>query len=84
MTLNEVVEEIVKVIVLRANAGLNFGTILIPEGLIEFIPAMRVLIQELNDLLADNEEFASLDGDEAKREYVKSMLTPASCELYRS
>ncbi len=84
MTLNDIVEQIVEVIVDRANSGLNFGTILIPEGLIEFIPAMRVLIQELNDLLANNEEFASLEGDDAKREYVKSMLTPASCELYRS
>ena len=84
MTLNDIVEDIVKVIVARANAGLNFGTILIPEGLIEFIPAMRVLIQELNDMLAANEEFTSLDGDDAKREYVKSKLSPASCELFRS
>ena len=84
MTLNDIVEQIVEVIVDRANHGLNFGTILIPEGLIEFIPAMRILIQELNDLLAQNEEFAGLEGDDAKREYVKSMLSPASCELYRS
>lgn len=84
MTLNDIVEDIVKVIVARANAGLNFGTVLIPEGLIEFIPAMRVLIQELNDLLANNEEFTGLDGDDAKREYVKSKLSPASCDLYRS
>lgn len=84
MTLNDVVEQIVEVIVDRANAGLNFGSILIPEGLIEFIPAMRVLIQELNDMLAQNDDFASLEGDDAKREYVKSMLSPASCELYRS
>ena len=84
MNLNDIVEQIVEVIVARANAGLNFGTVLIPEGLIEFIPAMRVLIQELNDMLAHNEEFAALEGDDAKREYVKSMLTPASCELYRS
>ena len=84
MTLNDIVEQIVEVIVDRSKAGLNFGTILIPEGLIEFIPAMRVLIQELNDLLSANDEFASLEGDDAKREYVKSMLTPASCDLYRS
>ncbi len=84
MTLNDIVEQIVEVIVDRANAGLNFGTVLIPEGLIEFIPAMRVLIQELNDMLAQNEEFTALEGDDAKREYVKSMLSPASCELYRS
>ena len=73
MTLNDIVEQIVEVIVDRSNEGLNFGTILIPEGLIEFIPAMRILIQELNDLLAENEEFATLGGDDAKREYVKSM-----------
>ncbi|MBP3586269.1 MAG: diphosphate--fructose-6-phosphate 1-phosphotransferase [Paludibacteraceae bacterium] len=84
MTLNDIVEQIVEVIVNRANENLNFGTILIPEGLIEFIPAMRILIQELNDMLAHNEEFSSLEGDDAKREYVKSMLSPASCDLYRS
>lgn len=84
MTLNDIVEQIVEVIVNRAKENLNFGTILIPEGLIEFIPAMRILIQELNDMLAHNEEFSSLEGDDAKREYVKSMLTPASCDLYRS
>ncbi len=84
MTLNDIVEQIVEVIVNRAKENLNFGTILIPEGLIEFIPAMRILIQELNDMLAHNEEFSSLEGDDAKREYVKSMLSPASCDLYRS
>lgn len=84
MTLNDVVEQIVKVVVERAKAGLNFGTVLIPEGLIEFIPAMRTLIQELNEILANNDEFIQLEGDDAKREYIKSALKPASCELYRS
>ncbi len=84
MTLNDIVEEIAQVVVERAKAGLNFGTVLIPEGLIEFIPAMRTLIQELNDLLADNAAFTSLEGDEAKREYIKLKLTDASRELYRS
>lgn len=84
MTLNDVVEDIVKVIVNRANHGLNFGTILIPEGLIEFMPAMKKLIGELNDLLAHNDDFNALNGDEEKREYVKSMLSADSCEVYRS
>ena len=84
MTLNDIVEQIVKVVVERANEGLNFGTVLIPEGLIEFIPAMRKLIQELNDMLASNEEFIGLEGDDAKREYVKSKLSADSCALYRS
>ena len=84
MTLNDVVENIVKVVVHRAKHGLNFGTILIPEGLIEFIPAMKNLIAELNDLLAHNEDFNAMNGDEEKREYVKGMLSPESCEIYRS
>ncbi|MBQ4508439.1 MAG: diphosphate--fructose-6-phosphate 1-phosphotransferase [Paludibacteraceae bacterium] len=84
MTLTDIVDEICEVIVARAEAGLNFGTVLIPEGLIEFIPAMRILIQELNDLLAANNEFASLEGDDAKREYIKQKLSKPSCELYRA
>lgn len=78
MTLNDVVDSIVKVIVDRANHGLNFGTALIPEGLIEFIPAMKKLIAELNDILADNEEFNALETDDEKRHYVKAKLTPES------
>ena len=84
MTLTDIVDDICEVIVARAEAGLNFGTVLIPEGLIEFIPAMRILIQELNDLLAANEEFASLEGEDAKREYIKQKLSKPSCELYRA
>ena len=52
MTLNAVVENIAKAVAHRAEQGNNFGVVLIPEGLIEFIPAIGRLIQELNDLLA--------------------------------
>ncbi|MBP8783377.1 MAG: diphosphate--fructose-6-phosphate 1-phosphotransferase [Paludibacter sp.] len=83
MTLKDVVEDIVKVIVNRANFGMNFGTILIPEGLIEFIPAMKKLISELNDLLAHNDDFNSLESDDEKRQYVKGLLSPESSQVYR-
>ncbi len=82
MTLNDIVNDIVKVVVARAEAGLNFGTILIPEGLIEFIPAMKKLIAELNDLLAHNEEFNALNTDDEKRQYVKAKLTAESRTVY--
>ena len=82
MTLNDIVNDIVKVVVARAEAGLNFGTVLIPEGLIEFIPAMKKLIAELNDMLAHNEEFNALDTDDEKRQYVKAKLTPESRTVY--
>ncbi len=83
-TLNDIVDYIVNIIVERSEAGLNFGTALIPEGIIEFIPAMKRLIRELNDMLADNEEFAQMETDDEKRQYVKGMLSPESRELYRS
>ena len=82
MTLNDVVDSIVKVVVDRADHGLNFGTVLIAEGLIEFIPAMKKLIAELNDLLADNEEFNALETNDEKRQYVKAKLTPESRVVY--
>lgn len=83
LTLSDVVDEIVNVIVHRADHGMNFGTILIPEGLIEFIPAMKKLISELNDLLAHNDDFNALETDDEKRQYVKGLLSPDSAKVYR-
>ncbi len=84
MTLKDVVNDITEIIVNRASHGLNFGTILIPEGLIEFIPAMKKLIAELNDLLAHNDDFNALETDDEKRQYVKGMLSADSREVYNS
>ncbi len=52
MSLDDVVEYIAEAVVQRANDGNNFGTVIIPEGLIEFIPAIKRLIAQLNDVLA--------------------------------
>ena len=61
-TLNDIVNSIADTVAARAANGNNFGTVLVPEGLIEFIPAMKALIAELNELLAVNaEEFAAID-----------------------
>ena len=57
-------------------------SVLIPEGLIEFIPAVKRLIAELNDLLAHNEEFNDLPTEEEKRHYVKSRLTEESARVF--
>ncbi len=83
-TLNDIVEHIAEVIIARSNHGLNFGTVLIPEGLIEFIPAMKKLISELNDVLAHNEDFGSMTSDEERREYIKSVLSEESTQMFRS
>ncbi|MDB5102512.1 MAG: diphosphate--fructose-6-phosphate 1-phosphotransferase [Fibrobacteres bacterium] len=67
LSLEQIVDDIARVISARAAAGKNYGVVLIPEGLIEFIPSFKTLIGRLNDLLAKNEEaFGKLDTTDAK------------------
>ena len=61
LSLDQVVDQICASIVRRAENGDNFGVVLIPEGLVEFIPEMKKLIGELNDAIAGGEsEFAKI------------------------
>ena len=83
MTLTDIVNDIANVIAKRAANGNNFGTVLIPEGLIEFIPAMKKLIAELNDMLAANAQFASLDRA-AQREFVLNNLSADNAAIFAS
>ncbi|ERJ79916.1 diphosphate--fructose-6-phosphate 1-phosphotransferase [Prevotella melaninogenica] len=74
-TLNDIVEYIAGVVAYRAEQGNDFGVVLIPEGLIEFIPAIGRLIQELNDLLAAHgADYLNLDKD-AQRKYILEHLS---------
>ncbi len=82
-TLQDVVNYIADIVVKRSAKGDNFGTVLIPEGLIEFIPAMKNLIAELNDLLAHTADFATKSQAE-QREYVLKNLSQNSASVYAS
>ncbi|KAL1198961.1 Pyrophosphate--fructose 6-phosphate 1-phosphotransferase subunit beta 2 [Cardamine amara subsp. amara] len=53
LTLKNVTDYIVDVICKRAENGYNYGVILVPEGLIDFIPEVQELISELNEVLAE-------------------------------
>ena len=84
MTLDNIVNYICYVISERAKMGWNFGTVLIPEGLIEFIPSMKDLIAELNDVIeAHQDELAEVDENE-KLELIHGFLSPANADLYKS
>lgn len=75
LTLNDIIEEIASAVAYRAANGQNFGVVLIPEGLIEFVPAIGRLIQELNDLLAAHgADYKDLDKD-AQRAYIMDHLS---------
>lgn len=83
-TLNEIVEIIASVVAYRAKEGNNFGVVLIPEGLIEFIPAIGRLIAELNDLLAAHgADYKDLDKD-AQREYILAHLSDANRSTFET
>ncbi len=84
MTLDNIVNYLCYVIAERAKLGWNFGTVLVPEGLIEFIPSMKDLISELNDVLASHgEELEGLE-ETAKLEKIHSFLSGANADLYKS
>ena len=83
-SLDDIIEYIAGVISKRAEKGLNFGTVIIPEGLIEFIPAMKKLISELNDFLAHNQEEFDLVRRSGKRDYIISKLSPENSSIYAS
>ena len=82
MSLNQIVEQIAGVVADRASRGDNYGVVLIPEGLIEFIPSIGRLIDELNDLLAKHgAEYKDLDKD-AQREYILAHLSKENAETF--
>ena len=82
MSLDDVVTYIAQIVADRAADGNNFGTILIPEGLIEFIPAIKKLIAELNDVLASPE--AQNLGRSEQIDYVKSHIAQDNLAVFNS
>jgi pyrophosphate--fructose-6-phosphate 1-phosphotransferase len=84
-SLAAIVEQICASIIQRADRGENFGVVLVPEGLVEFIPEMKKLIEELNDVLArDGEEFVKLSSLIDQFYWLKIKLSPESLGLLES
>jgi len=84
LSLDEIVNRIARVVARRAAEGNNFGTVLIPEGLIEFIPAMKRLIAELNDFLARNKAEFKMIKKSVRHSYLISKLSKENAALYAS
>jgi pyrophosphate--fructose-6-phosphate 1-phosphotransferase len=83
-SLDDIIRYIAGIVAERAADGHNFGTVLIPEGLIEFIPAMKKLIEELNEYLAHNEyEFKRIKRSH-QRAHIIDKLSPENSKIYAS
>jgi diphosphate-dependent phosphofructokinase len=85
MSLEDIVNYVVDIITERRLKGINHGVVLVPEGLVEFIPEMRTLIQELNKVLADYEaDIKDLPTLKNKQEFIYPLLSPQSAQLMAS
>jgi pyrophosphate--fructose-6-phosphate 1-phosphotransferase len=85
ISLNQLVEDICTSIIKRAENKENFGVILIPEGLVEFIPEMKKLIDELNDIMASGgNEFSKLSSFIDQIYWLGRQVSPDSYKLLQS
>lgn len=85
-SLDQIVSYIANIVAKRAAIGKNFGIALIPEGLIEFIPEMKVMIASLNDLLAQLEKDSSYQNLSQQEKYnaIASKLDSIQAKLFQS
>ena len=86
MSLNDVVTYIAEAVAARAAEGNNFGTVLIPEGIIEFIPAIKKLIAELNEVLVDpaTGEMREFPSKDEQVKFVKSHIAAENLAVLES
>ena len=87
MSLEQIVNYMTNIIVKRADIGKNFGIAIIPEGLIEFIPEMKSMIANLNDIMATLESdpnFVNATTIREKFDIVENRLDEANAKVYNS
>ena len=74
-TLSQITAELADIICKRAEMDKNYGVVLVPEGLIEFVPEVASLITEINELLSK-----PFEGTE--REHTEKSLSSTSLTLF--
>jgi pyrophosphate--fructose-6-phosphate 1-phosphotransferase len=85
MSLGQVIDQVARSVVARAEKGEDFGVVLVPEGLIEFVPEVKFLIGEINDVLAATEhEFKALTSFVDHKAFILERLTEPSATLFES
>lgn len=83
MSLSDIADQVVKSVVKRSEKGDNFGVVIIPEGLIEFVPEVKKLIGELNDIMALKEkEFNALTDWQDKYSFMEKNLSKESFNVF--
>ncbi|MGL5721841.1 MAG: diphosphate--fructose-6-phosphate 1-phosphotransferase [Brevinema sp.] len=84
LSLKQVIEDIAQTVCARAEKGIKHGLVLIPEGVIEFIPEMRLMLAEMDELIGHNmEKYQSMD-KASKIEFVTKSLKADHLALFQS
>jgi pyrophosphate--fructose-6-phosphate 1-phosphotransferase len=84
-TLTQVAGQIADLVELRAKRGCKFGVVIVPEGLLEFIPEMDTLIQELNELLVEQKkQYSKLKTWKEQKEFVLSNISVKAGQTFET
>ena len=86
MSLSSIIDYMTDIIVRRANAGKNFGIAVIPEGLIEFIPELKTMIANLNDIMPTLEKDSKYSNgtDSEKIAIIENTLSSENASVFKS
>ena len=83
-SLSEIADYIADAVEKRAANGNNFGVVVIPEGVVEFVPEFSVLINEINELLAGSkaDAFNALESWTEKYAFIEKGLSKESMAVF--
>ncbi len=86
MSLSSIIDYMADIIVRRSQIGKNFGIAVIPEGLIEFIPELKAMIANLNDVMPALEKDSKYtNGSDAdKISIIENSLSSENSSVFKS
>ena len=86
MSLSSIIDYMTDIIVKRSEMGKNFGIAVIPEGLIEFIPELKSMIANLNDIMSSLEKDSkySYGTDSEKIAIIENSLSSENSSVFKS
>ena len=83
-SLSEIADYIADAVEKRAANGNNFGVVVIPEGVVEFVPEFSALINEINELLAGSkaDAFNALESWTEKYAFIEKGLSKEAMAVF--
>ena len=86
MSLSSIIDYMTDIVVKRSEMGKNFGIAVIPEGLIEFVPELKTMIANLNDIMPTLEKDSKYTNgsDVDKIAIIENTLSSENASVFKS